>query len=105
MAGPVGEPHYYIRRSWRDLPEGALPDRAVLDRATRDHPVLIQAWAPITPNVAALNSPGLELLGIGSDSPDRIENVWIEKRDGEPTGRLHGSVNSYYSGDPYGIRC
>jgi hypothetical protein len=24
-----------------------------------------------------------------------------EKRDGEPTGRLHGSVNNYYSGDRY----
>ena len=101
MTTPVGEPHYFIRRSWRDLVEGELPDRTVLDGATRDHPVLIQAWAPVTPNVVALNSAGLELLGIGPNSRDRIENVWVEKRDGEPTGRLHGSVNNYYSGDPY----
>jgi predicted amidohydrolase YtcJ len=101
MTTPVGDPHYFTRRSWRDLAEGELPDRTVLDRATRQHPVLIQAWAPVTPNVVALNSAGLELLGIGTDSPDRIEKVWIEKRGGEPTGRLHGSVNNYYSGDAY----
>jgi predicted amidohydrolase YtcJ len=101
MATPVGEPHYFIRRSWRDLIEGELPDRAVLDRATREHPVLIQAWAPVTPNVVALNSAGLELLGIGPDSPGRIGSVWVEKREGEPTGRLHGSVTNYYSDDVY----
>jgi predicted amidohydrolase YtcJ len=101
MASPVGEPHYFIRRSWRDLAEGELPDRTVLDRATREHPVLIQAFSPVTPNVVALNSAGLDLLGIGPGSPDRIGNVWIEKRDGLPTGRLHGSVSNYYSGDPY----
>jgi predicted amidohydrolase YtcJ len=101
MATPVGEPHYFTRRSWRDLLEGELPDRTVLDRASRQHPVLIQAWSPVTPNVVALNSAGLELLGIGPDSPERIDNVWIEKREGQPTGRLHGSVNNYYSGNPY----
>jgi hypothetical protein len=41
MATPVGEPHYFIRRSYRDLAEGTLPDRHVLDRATGDHPVWI----------------------------------------------------------------
>jgi predicted amidohydrolase YtcJ len=101
MATPVGEPHYFTRRSWRDLAEGELPDRYVLDRATREHPVLIQAWAPVTPNVVALNSMGLELLRITPDSPERVENVWIEKHAGEPTGRLHGSVNNYYSGDTF----
>src|SRR5213593_1474492 len=29
MATPVGEPHYFLRRSWRDLAEGMLPDRHV----------------------------------------------------------------------------
>ena len=33
MATPIGEPHYFIRRSWRDLAEHVLPDRHVLDRA------------------------------------------------------------------------
>src|SRR5262245_47253372 len=32
MATPVGEAHYFIRRSYRDLTEGVLPDRYVLDR-------------------------------------------------------------------------
>jgi len=45
MTTPVGEPHYFIRRSWRDLAEGRLPDRHVLDRATAAHPIFIQAWA------------------------------------------------------------
>ena len=58
MTTPVGEPHYFIRRSWRDLAEGRLPGREVLDRATSEHPVMIQAWAPTTPNVLALNSQG-----------------------------------------------
>lgn len=101
MATPIGEPHYFTRRSWRDLAEHELPDRNVLDRATTRHPVLIQAWAPVTPNIVALNSLGLQLLGITTDSPERINNVWIEKRDGVATGRLHGSVNNYYSGDLY----
>ena len=62
MTTPVGEPHYFLRRSWRDLAEGRLPDRRVLDRATADHPVFIQAWAPVIPNVCAFNSRGLERL-------------------------------------------
>lgn len=27
LTTPVGEPHYFIRRSWRDHPEGRLPNR------------------------------------------------------------------------------
>jgi predicted amidohydrolase YtcJ len=102
MATPVGEPHYFLRRSYRDLKEGILPDRIVLDRATTRHPVLIQAWAPTTPNVCALNSRGLAELGLTRETPDRVGHVWIEKdARGEPTGRLTGSVNNYYGGDPY----
>ena len=102
MATPVGEPHYFLRRSYRDLAEGALPDRTVLDRATARHPVLIQAWAPVIPNVCALNSAGLARLGITRDSPDQVEHVWIEKDvHGEPTGILRGSVTNYYTGDAF----
>jgi predicted amidohydrolase YtcJ len=102
MATPVGEPHYFVRRSWKDLAEGRLPDRSVLDRATSDHPVFIQAWAPVLPNVCALNSRGLERLRIGRETPDRVEHVWIEKdASGEPTGILHGSVNNYYTNDAF----
>jgi predicted amidohydrolase YtcJ len=51
LTTPVGEPHYFIRRSWRDLKEGELPRRALLDRAAPRHPVMLQAWAPVVPNV------------------------------------------------------
>jgi predicted amidohydrolase YtcJ len=102
FATPVGEPHYFLRRSYRDLEEGALPDRHALDQATKDHPVMIQAWAPVIPNVCALNSTGLAALGITRDTPDRVENVWIEKdRQGQPTGILRGSVNVYYTNDRF----
>ncbi len=102
MGTPVGEPHYFLRRSWRDLDEGELPDRHVLDRASDRHPILIQAWAPTTPNVCALNSAGLAALGLSRETPDRVSDVWIEKDPrGEPTGRLRGHVNNYYTNDPF----
>jgi predicted amidohydrolase YtcJ len=90
MTTPVGEPHYFIRRSYRDLAERELPDRAVLDRAASRHPMLIQAWAPVTTNVCAMNTLALRQLGIGSALPDVVDNVRIEKdAAGEPTGRLY----------------
>jgi predicted amidohydrolase YtcJ len=99
---PVGEPHYFIRRSWRDLEEGCLPDRRVLDQATADHPVLIQAWAPVIPNVCSMNTAALAALGLTRDTPDRVDNVTIEKdANGDPTGVLRGSVNNYYTNDPF----
>ncbi len=102
MTTPVGEPHYFIRRSARDLAEGELPTRAVLDKATRRHPVVIQAWAPSLPNTIAFNSLALERLGLTRETPDRVGNVSIEKdASGEPTGRLHGSVTNYYSNDSF----
>ncbi len=102
MGTPVGEPHYFIRRSWRDLAEGALPGRDVLDRASRDHPIWIQAWAPVTPNVTAFNSAGLQRIGINADTPCSVGHVWIDKdAAGEPTGILRGSVNTYYNNEPF----
>lgn len=102
MTTPVGEPHYFLRRSWRDLAEGRLPDRRVLDRAAPDHPVWIQAWAPVIPNVIAFNSAGLAKLKITRETPDQVEHVWIEKDGtGEPTGILRGSVTNYYTGDAF----
>jgi predicted amidohydrolase YtcJ len=102
MATPVGEPHYFLRRSWRDLAEGELPDRHVLDRGAPDHPAVIQAWAPVTPNTMVLNSVALRKFGIDRDTPDRIGKVEIEKEPpGEPSGRLHGAVTNYYSNDSY----
>jgi predicted amidohydrolase YtcJ len=102
MTTPVGEPHYFLRRSFRDLVEGELPGRVILDRATASHPVMIQAWAPVIPNVCALNSAGLARLGLGRDTPGRVGNVWIDKDPaGEPTGILRGSVTNYYTGDAF----
>jgi hypothetical protein len=98
----VGEPHYFIRRSWRDLKEGVLPDRHVLDRATVRHPVMLQAWAPAIPNACALNTPALRRMGFSRETPERVSNVWIEKdAAGEPSGILRGSVTNYYTGDAW----
>ncbi|MDO3635349.1 amidohydrolase [Mycolicibacterium arseniciresistens] len=100
MTTPVGEPHYFLRRSYRDLAEGVLPDRVVLDRAAPHHPVFIQAWAPVIPNTCVLNSAGLQRLGIDRHTADRIGDVCVEKdTSGEPTGRLHGAVTLYYNND------
>lgn len=102
MATPIGEPHYFERRSWRTLTEATMPDRHVLDRASSDHPIMIQAWSPNCPNVCALNTAALRALGIDRDTPEQVEGVWIEHGDdGEPTGRLTGSVNTNYNPDPY----
>jgi predicted amidohydrolase YtcJ len=99
---PVGEPHYFVRRSWRDLAERCLPDRHVLDRATISHPVFIQAYGPVVPNVCAFNSKGLQAVGITDTIPDRVCDVWIDKDDSRRvTGLLRGAVTSYYSYDPF----
>jgi predicted amidohydrolase YtcJ len=102
MTTPVGEPHYFIRRSYKDLKEGELPARHVLDRPTVQHPVAIQAWDPNIPGTIVFNSLALRELGITRDLPDRIENVSIEKDEtGNPTGRLHGAVTNGYSGGEF----
>lgn len=100
---PVGEPYYFIRRSYKDLAERQLPNRHVLDKATDQHPVYIQAWAPRTPNVCAFNTMALRQLALTDMLPDRVSDVWIDKDDeGSLTGILRGSVNnSLYSFDPF----
>ncbi len=102
MTTPVGDAHFFITRSARDLPEGDLPDRHFLDAITSDHPVVIQSWAPVLPNVIAFNSQALQRLGLDESLPDRIGNVWIERdSDGRLTGRLRGSVTHYYNNDAF----
>ncbi|WP_283133900.1 amidohydrolase [Rhizohabitans arisaemae] len=102
VTSPVGEPFYFIRRSYRDLKERVLPDRHILDRATDRHPVLIQAWAPVTPNICAFNTAGLRAVGITDLIPDRVCDVWIDKdHNGAATGILRGSVNQIYNYDPF----
>ncbi|MET8423330.1 amidohydrolase family protein [Nocardia sp. NPDC004860] len=102
MCTPVGEPHYFIRRSERDLLERRLPDRWTLDTATDAHPVLIQAWAPRMPNVVAFNTAGLRAVGLTAFIPDRVCDVEIEKNEsGDLTGILRGPVTNYYTYDPF----
>ncbi|MBF6061402.1 amidohydrolase family protein [Nocardia terpenica] len=102
MCTPVGEPHYFIRRSERDLRERRLPDRWTLDSATDAHPVLIQAWAPRMPNVVAFNTAGLKAVGLTAFVPDRVCDVEIDKNEsGELTGILRGPVTNYYTYDPF----
>lgn len=102
---PVGEPHYFIRRSYRDLEEGRLPDRSILDQATTEHPVMIQAWAPRIPNVCAFNSEALKRLGISWVTPPRVCDVWIDRDNhGNPSGILRGSVTNYYTHDPFWLQ-
>lgn len=102
MTSPVGEAWYFIRRSYKDLLEGQLPTRQTLDRATNQHPVVIMAWEPNIPNTVAFNSMALAQLGVTHDLPDQVSGVIIEKDEcGEPTGRLHGAVNSVFSNDQF----
>jgi len=102
LGSPVGDAHYFVERSWRDLKEGVLPDRCVLDRVSTRHPVMILAYAPSTPATITMNSMALDMLGLTAETPDQVGKVWIEKyAAGEPTGRLSGSVNTYYNDEPF----
>lgn len=102
LTTPVGEPHYFRRRSYRDLEERRLPDRHVLDRATTDHPVHIQAWGPIQPGVAAFNSAGLKAIHVSDFIPDVVCNVrWDKNLRGQLTGTVRGAVTTYSNFDPY----
>ena len=95
MTTPVGEPHYFLRRSWRDLAEGRLPDRHVLDRASdRPSGLTCRPGAPTTPErLRRSTRAALGELGIDRATPDRpSEHVWIEKdarrRADRPPARL-----------------
>lgn len=102
FATPVGEPNYMVRRSYKDLAEGRLPDRKVLDTAAPDHPLMIMALSPVVPNIVAMNSKALQVLGITRNTPDRAGDVWIEKdSNGEPTGIFTGTVINYYNPDAF----
>jgi predicted amidohydrolase YtcJ len=99
MATPVGDDeHYFVKHSWRDLTEGTLPDAMALDSATSDHPVIIQAWAPRLPNVIALNTAGIQRLGLDGELPDSEGSITLEKNSaGNLTGRVMGAVTNYYN--------
>lgn len=102
LGTPVGVPNYFHQGSYKDLAEGELPNRHVLDTAAPDHPFVIFAVAPVNPNIVAFNSKALQVLGITGDTPDRVGDVWIEKdKNGEPTGIMRGSVTWYYNPDKF----
>lgn len=99
---PIGAPYYFVERWYTDLAERTMPGRDVLDRASRDHPIFISAWAPRMPNVVAFNSLALQRLAITDHVPDRVCDVWIDKdTSGRITGVLRGSVTNMYNYDPY----
>ena len=66
------------------LAERRPPDRAMLDRAAPEHPVVLQHKSG---HVGVLNSRALERLGITGDTPDP-EGGRIWKEGGQPTGYL-----------------
>ncbi|WP_167137374.1 amidohydrolase family protein [Diaminobutyricimonas sp. TR449] len=99
---PIGEHRTYVKRTYRDLKERLMPDRHVLDAAAGEHPVIIGAIAPRVPNVCAMNSMAMRLLGLNDRMPDRVSNVWADKdAQGRLTGIFRGSVNLDYNMDPY----
>ena len=105
VTSPVGEPHYFVRRSYLDLDERRLPDRTILDRATTDHPVHIEAWAPRSPNVCAFNTAGLRRCGLTDTTPNQVSDVHLERsEDGTLSGILRGAVNNYYCFDPFWVQ-
>ena len=60
MTTPVGEPHYFIRRSWRDLAEGALPGpRRARPRDARPPGAGSRPGRRSLPTCCAFNARGL----------------------------------------------
>ena len=103
---PVGEPHYFVRRSYLDLePSGACRTATRSTGPRRDHPVHIEAWAPVTPNVCAFNTAGLRRCLLTDTLPSRICDVWLDRaEDGTLSGVLRGAVNNYYCFDPFWVQ-
>ena len=102
MTTPVGEPWYFIRRSYKDLLEGELPTRRHWIVQPTGTPWSSWHWEPNIPNTVAFNSMALARLGVTRELPDQVSGVTIEKDgQGEPTGRLYGAVNGVFSGDEF----
>ncbi len=67
------------------LAEGRHPTRWDLDAAAPEHPVRLDHRSG---HALVLNSRGLELVGIGPDTPDPPEGVIARDESGQPTGLL-----------------
>ncbi|MCP4687040.1 MAG: amidohydrolase [Desulfobacterales bacterium] len=72
-----------------DWPENRMPNRADLDAAAPENPVVL--WR-CDLHLAAANSPALELAGIRADTPAPTKGVIERDRSGEPTGVLRDIV-------------
>ena len=69
-----------------DLAEGRLPNRADLDRAVADRPVVLTRTCG---HIYAVSSAALERCGITRDTVAPFGGVIERGPDGEPTGVLH----------------
>jgi len=87
---PLGEPPEY-RWSESMFEEGRLPTRHDLDRASRQHPILIRCawgyWSGQLPLISIANSAALGLAGIhrGFRAPSTLVKIDADA-SGEPTG-------------------
>src|SRR5581483_5829651 len=71
--------------NWTDALTGVVPTRADLDELGLDRPVIV---AHFSLHQAVVCSRGLDVLGIGRDTPDPIGGEIERGADGEPTGLL-----------------
>jgi predicted amidohydrolase YtcJ len=81
-------PGAWVRgRGWDQhrWPGGALPDRALLDAAVPDHPVLLER---VDGHAAWVNARALALAGIGDGTPDPIGGRVVRDARGRATGVL-----------------
>ncbi len=78
---------WVVATNWDEhlLAEGRAPTRAELDDAVPDHPLFAMHY---TCHRAATNSRGLELAGIGKDTPEPAGGAILRGKGGLPTGVL-----------------
>lgn len=61
------------------------PDRAVLDEAVPDHPVLLRSQDH---HSGIANAEALRRAGVGADTPDPVGGTFVRRADGTPSGLL-----------------
>jgi len=84
-ASPPGTPILGMRLDDQRLAERSLPDRAGLDAAVADRPVLIRRYCE---HVAIANTAALLLAGIDAGTPDPTGGIIDRDASGNPTGVL-----------------
>ena len=76
-------------RGWgynhQKLAESRHPTREDLDQVSQEHPVIVVRTCN---HISAVNSRGLEVLGITRDTPDPEGGTIVRDVNGEPTGVL-----------------